>query len=62
VNLTAKQVEPLFDVLEDIDHKLEALGIVEINDCSMLVDRALGAGKVANPQKWMYNIVKLWKS
>lgn len=31
VNRRTKQVETLFDVLEDIDPKLEALGIVEIN-------------------------------
>jgi hypothetical protein len=31
VNRRTKQVETLFDVLEDIDSKLEALGIIEIN-------------------------------
>lgn len=31
VNHTEVQVETLFDVLEDIDPKLKALGIVEIN-------------------------------
>jgi hypothetical protein len=30
VNLTTKQVETLFEVLEDIGSKLKALGIVEV--------------------------------
>jgi hypothetical protein len=32
VNLKTKQVETLFDVLEDIDPKLKALGIIEVGN------------------------------
>lgn len=31
VNPRVKQVETLFDVLEDIEPKLKALGIIEVN-------------------------------
>ena len=31
VNPRVKQVETLFDVLEEIDPKLKALGVVEVN-------------------------------
>jgi hypothetical protein len=46
VNHRTKQVETLFDVLEDIDPKLEALGIVEINGVMSYNKGADGADHV----------------
>jgi hypothetical protein len=37
VNLTTTQVGTFFEILEDIDSKLEALGVVEINAIMMYI-------------------------